>query len=372
MMDIYVPLPSPHTHDRQSVSRIMLLVWAALLPASLYGVYLYGWPTLNLLLITTATALATEALMLRISGNPINITLRDGSALLTGWLLAMTLPPWAPWWVAVVGGVFAIVFGKQVFGGLGQNLFNPAMLGRVALLIAFPLEMTTWVAPAPLFSASAPGFIEALAITFGSQDGIDAVSGATVLGHLKTEISRGVSAGDALTQVYDMTQAGLGQMRGSLGETSALLLLLGGLFLLWRRIITWHIPVAMLASVAVIATVMHLLAPERYVDAGVHLLSGGLMLGAFFIATDPVGSPSTPRGQLIFGASCGALIYIIRTWAGFPEGVAFAVLLMNAATPLIDHYVRPRIYGRDRSGQPLDYSKGKLARRLSAFERRDS
>lgn len=369
-MSHYVPSPSPHTHGTVNVARIMLTVWMALLPASLYAIYLFGWPVLNLFLITVLATLLSETAILWIAGKDVRSGITDGSGLLTAWLLAMTLPPWAPWWIAVVGAVFAIIVGKQVFGGIGQNLFNPAMLGRVALLIAFPLEMTTWVNPQPLFSETAPGFFDSLAITFTGVSNIDAVSGATVLGHMKTEIGRGIPLTEVLPGFFSAQHGAIGEMRGSLGETSALLILIGGIFLLLHRLITWHIPVAMLASVAVFATLMNLFDPARYADASVHLLSGGLMLGAFFIATDPVGSPSTPRGQLLFGASCGALIYAIRTWAGFPEGVAFAVLLMNAATPLIDHYLRPRIYGRDRNGNPLDYNQGKFARRLTRYERR--
>jgi electron transport complex protein RnfD len=346
----------------------MLTVWLAMLPASLYGVYLFGWPALNLLIVSSAAALAAEALTLYMAGKPVPPSLGDGSALITGWLLAMTLPPWAPWWIAVVGAFFAVVVGKQVFGGIGQNLFNPAMLGRVALLIAFPLEMTTWIAPQPLFSVHAPDFYDSLAITLGGDTGVDALSGASLLGHIKTELARSLPLQDVLPAIFSLQQAAVGEIRGSLGETSALLILLGGLFLLWRRIISWHIPFAMLATVALLATVMNLVDPGRYADAGVHLLSGGLMLGAFFIATDPVGSPSSPRGQLVYASGCGALVYIIRTWAGFPEGVAFAVLLMNAATPLIDHYLRPRVYGRNSSGEPLDYQSGKFARRLSQYE----
>ncbi len=369
-MSQYTPAPSPHTHAAMNVGRIMFTVWLALLPASLYAVYLFGWPVLNLFLITVATALLAEAATLWLAGKDVRSGISDGSGLLTAWLLAMTLPPWAPWWIATVGAVFAVVVGKQVFGGIGQNLFNPAMLGRVALLIAFPLEMTSWVSPQPLFTEGAPGFLDGLAVTFAGMPNIDAVSGATVLGHMKTEIGRGVPLSEVLPGIFTLQQSATGQIRGSLGETSALLILIGGIFLLLRHLITWHIPFAMLASVAVLATLMHWVDPARYADASVHLLSGGLMLGAFFIATDPVGSPSTPRGQFIFGAACGALVYIIRTWAGFPEGVAFAVLLMNAATPLIDHYFRPRIYGRHHNGEPLDYTQGTLARRLTRYEGR--
>lgn len=363
------PPASPHTHGNNSVGKIMLLVWLALLPASLMGIYTFGWPTLNLLIITSVVAIASEAWSLKLAGQPVKLTLGDGSALLTGWLLAMTLPPWAPWWIAVVGAFFAIVVGKQVFGGIGQNLFNPAMLGRVALLIAFPLEMTTWVNTLPITSADAPSFIESLGITFGTSAQLDGMTGATVLGHAKTELGLGNNLATILPTIYSTDTSVLGYMRGSLGETSALLLLLGGLFLIAMRVITWHIPVAMLATLGVLATIMNLIAPEHYLSAPVHLLTGGAMLGAFFIATDPVGSPSTIKGQLIFGAGCGALIYIIRTWAGFPEGVAFAVLLMNSATPLIDHYVKPRIYGRSRSGDPIDYQRGRFAKRLSGYQK---
>ena len=253
-----------------------------------------------------------------------------------------------------------MVVGKHVFGGLGQNVFNPAMLARTALLISFPLEMTTWITPLPLGSPGAPGFLEGLRITFQGIADIDAVSGASLLGHAKTAFTQGKTLSDAMTGEYADPSLTLGFVRGSLGETSALLLLLGGLFLLAKRIISWHIPASMLGTVALLAALFHFLDPEHYPDAEFHLLSGGMMLGAFFIATDMVTSPSTRAGQLVFGAGCGALAYIIRTWGGYPEGVAFAVLLMNAATPLIDHHMRPRVYGRRRDGTPLQPAPSKL------------
>jgi electron transport complex protein RnfD len=280
----------------------------------------------------------------------------DGSALLTGWLLAMTLPPWAPWWIGVVGAFLAIVIGKQVFGGIGQNLFNPAMVARVALLISFPLEMTLFTSPTPLFSASAPGLLESLGITFGASTQIDAVSSATTLGHLKTELGRGIPLETASGGADGLWQLSLGTAAGSLGETSGLLLLAGGLFLIWKRIITWHIPLAMLGTLGLLAGIFHLIDPQAYVGPLTHLMSGAAIIGAFFIATDLVTSPVSIRGQLLFGAGCGLLVFAIRTWAGYPEGVAFAVMLMNACTPLIDHYLKPRIYGRDRKGEPLNYA----------------
>lgn len=346
---------APFTHAPVSITRTMALVMLALLPATAFGIYQYGWPALFLWLLTILTSVVAEALCLRIADKPVRPYLLDGSAILTGWLLAMTLPPWAPWWIAVVGGLFAIVVGKQIFGGIGQNLFNPAMAARVALLISFPLEMTTWVSPKPLLSAGAPDFITSLGITFGSAFQIDTMSSASILGHVKTELSRAVMVPDALQGSYDPLALLVGTVPGSMGETSALLLIGGGIFLLGMRIISWHIPVAMLGSLALLASLFHWLDPLRYPDALYHLLSGASMLGAFFIATDLVTSPVTTRGQLLFGVGCGVLVFVIRSWAAFPEGVAFAVMLMNGLTPLIDHYLKPRIYGRTRKGEPINY-----------------
>ncbi len=355
------PISGPYTHANTSVQRTMGLVLLALTPATLFGLYQFGWPAIFLFLTTVLAALLAEAFSLKIMGKPVKPFLMDGSALLTGWLLAMTLPPWAPWWVGVIGGLLAIIIGKQVFGGIGQNLFNPAMVARVALLISFPLEMTTFNAPVPLFSVHAPSFMDSLSIIFGHSTQIDSFSGATTLGHLKTELSRGVLIPEASAHTDSLWNLTIGINAGSLGETSALLILFGGLFLLYKRIISWHIPVSMLGTLALLASVFYLIDPNHYVSPLVHLMSGAAILGAFFIATDLVTSPVSIRGQLIFGAGCGALVYIIRTWAGYPEGVAFAVMLMNACTPLIDHYFKPRIYGRDRKGQPLNYSEEKDA-----------
>lgn len=345
---------APHTHGANSVSRIMLIVIIALLPATVWGTYQFGWPALNILVLTVVSAVAAEAFCLAIAGKPIGIYLKDGSAVLTAWLLAMSLPPWTPWWIAVFGGLFAIIIGKQIFGGIGQNVFNPAMLARVALLVSFPVEMTFWVAPHPLFSADAPGFLEGLAITFYGVPSMDSISSATIIGHVKTGFTISHTVSESLQSgAFQPLTHGIGSVSGSLGETSALLVLLGGLLLLSLRIITWHIPVSMLGTVALLATVFNYFNPDHYPNAIFHLLSGGLMLGAFFIATDLVTSPNTRLGQIVFGAGCGLLVFIIRSWGAFPEGVGFAVLLMNAATPLIDHFIRPRIYGRDRKGEPL-------------------
>lgn len=347
---------SPHTHNAKRVSTIMLLVIVALSPAMIWGVFQFGWPAFNVLVLSIVTALLAEALSLWIARKPIRPYLSDGSAILTACLLAMSLPPWAPWWIVVFGNTVAIILGKHLFGGIGQNVFNPAMLARVVLLISFPLQMTTWVLPHPLFSENTPNFIEGLRITFFEIANIDSVSSASILGYIKTGFTQGHSVSASLASLpggSEPTSLMFGSMAGSMGETSALLLLLGGLLLLGLRIITWHIPLSMIASVVLLATIGHVISPEHYLGPVYHLLSGGLILAAFFIATDLVTSPCTIRGQLIFGAGCGILVYVIRTWGGFPEGIGFAIMLMNAATPLIDHFVRPRIYGRDKDGNPI-------------------
>lgn len=346
------PVAAPHTTTSNSPGRIMALVMLALAPATLYGFWLYGWPAFYLWLITVAAAMFGEAFCLRLMNREALPVLHDGSAILTGWLLAVSLPPWAPWWIGVFGGLFATTLGKQAFGGIGQNLFNPAMVARVALLISFPVQMTAWVAPLPLFSVGAPGPIEGLLIVLrGVPPAFDAVTSATMLGFAKTELSRGISLFDSLQHAPALSF--IGSRPGSLGETAAWLIAAGGVAMMFLRIISWHIPLAMLAGIALPAAILHAVDPARYLDMGAHVLSGGAMLGAFFIATDYVTSPNAPRGQLIFGFGCGLLTWVIRTWAGYPEGVAFAVLLMNSLTPIIDTYFKPRIYGRDRKGTPL-------------------
>lgn len=345
-----MPLASPHAHAGSSVAWVMAKVMLALTPATLYGFWLYGWPAVHLWWITIAAALLGEAFCLRLMRRPVRPALLDGSAALTGWLLALSLPPWAPAWLGVLGGLFATVVAKQLFGGLGQNLFNPAMVARVALLVSFPVAMTQWIAPVPLGSAGAPDFAEGLRITLAGAPSLDAIASASLLGHAKTELSRGVD----LLQANLPALSFVGERAGSLGETSALLLLLGGIALILMRVITWHIPVAMLAGLALPALIAHALDPARYLSAATHLFSGAAMLGAFFIATDYVTSPNTRLGQLVFGLGCGLLTWVIRTYGGYPEGVAFAVLLMNAATPAIDRLIRPRIYGRDLKGRPLE------------------
>ena len=343
---------SPHAHGGGAVSTVMRRVMAALTPATIFGLWLFGWPAVNLFVITLASCLFFEFASQRLMGT--KPTLGDGSALLTGWLLALTLPPWGPWWIGVVGGFIAIVIGKQVFGGLGQNLFNPAMVARVALLVSFPVVMTQWVAPQPILSPSAPGFVESLRITFAAPPVPDAIASASLLGHAKTELSRGLDLTQAFAAASTPTSSAVGIRAGSLGESAALLLLAGGLWLFFAGVIGWHIPVGVLAGIAVPAAIGHAVDPAHYLSATDHVLAGAAVLGAFFIATDYVTSPNTAAGQLVFGLGIGLMTWIIRTWGGYPEGMAFAVLIFNALTPVIDRYVKPRILGRRRDGRELE------------------
>ncbi|MBK6897772.1 MAG: RnfABCDGE type electron transport complex subunit D [bacterium] len=317
---------SPHVHAGQDVPWIMRQVLLALLPGLLAGLWFFGLGALRVLVLAVAGCLACEWACARLVKRPA--TLRDYSAVVTGVLLAMNLPSGSPWWLVLIGSVVAIGLGKAVYGGLGYNPFNPALVARVFLLISFPVQMTTWVVP------QGPG------------TALDAATGATPLGAIKEAVGLGRTVADAgAPGLRDLL---LGNVGGSFGEVSALALLLGGLWLLWRGVIRWQVPVAFMAVTALVTGIAHLADPAHYASPLVHLLGGGLMLGAWFMATDMVTSPVTRRGLLIFGAGCGLLTAVIRLWGGYPEGVSFAILLMNAATPLIDRWTRPRVFGEAR------------------------
>lgn len=315
---------SPHVRRPITIAAIMRDVILALVPATCMGLYLFGLPAARVLLLCTAGAVATEVVCQRLMRVPV--TVRDGSAAVTGLLLGLTMPPRAEWWLCIVGAVTAIGLGKHVFGGLGYNPFNPALLGRVVLLISFPAQMTAFYAPR----------------TYG----VDAVTTATPLGMLQEARIRGLGL-DPVAGL-DLWTAFWGVMPGSIGETSAAALLAGGLYLLWRRHITWDIPAGMLGTMAVVATVSAWADPGRYMPAAFHLVTGGAMIAALFMATDMVTSPLTTRGKLIFGVGCGLLTIVIRQWGGYAEAASFAVLLMNAAVPVIDRYTAPRLYGTGR------------------------
>ena len=357
-----IMLSSPHAHGGDSIRMMMFTVILALMPAALFSVYLFGWLAVMQIVTCMATALLAEALSLKLMKRPL-ASLLDNSAALTGLFLALTLPAATPWWMSVLGALFAIILGKQVYGGIGYNIFNPALSARVILLISFPLNMTTWLIPmSGVMGADAGGanlydFSTALTIFFAGLDalpaiashGLDAITMASPLGHIKTQATLGISTTDAMAGYhYNTLDAFLGFEAGSIGETSALALLIGGIFLLARHSITWHIPFSYLATVALLSAIFNAIAPDQFTPPLFHLFAGGLMLCAFFMATDPVTSPVTPLGQIIFGIGCGVITWSIRSFGGYPEGAMFAVILMNCAVPLIDHYCRPRVYGHSR------------------------
>ncbi len=353
MTAVLIDKSGPFTHAPTSVQKTMTTVLLALAPATVFNAYLFGWPAIFLFIVTVGSCLLVEAACLQVQGRSVSGGLSDGSAALTGWLLAMSLPPWAPWWTGLLGAIFAIVLAKHVYGGLGQNVFNPAMVARVALLVSFPVQMTSFVAPKPLFSGTAPGFADSLAITFGSAFNLDTMSTASALGLVKTNLSLGIPASQSVGNTPGLVDMLLGFHPGSMGETSGLLILAGGLFLMWRRIISWHIPVAVIGTLFVMGTLFNTMSPDRFTSGLFQVLSGATFLGAFFIATDYVTSPVSKQGQIVFGIGVGLMTWIIRTFAGYPEGMAFAVLLMNSLAPIIDHHLRPRVFGRTRQGEPL-------------------
>lgn len=333
-------LSSPFLSGTNRVTLQMLQVLVALIPAVIAIVYFFGPSVLVTMTLAIVVALLAEALMLLMRNRPLKPFLTDGSAIVTAVLLAIALPPLAPWWLTTTGILFAIIFAKHLYGGLGYNPFNPAMVAYVLLLISFPLEMTTWL-PVASISEHPLDISTAFQFIFNGQltSSIDAVSGATPLDTMKTQI------GLAQIPSQIMQQPLFGSFGGKGWEWINVWLAIGGLVLIYRRVISWHIPVAMLLGLSTISLLTWLIAPELTGSPLFHLLSGGTMLGAFFIATDPVSASTTVKGKIIFGAGVGLLTYIIRVWGGYPDGIAFAVLIMNMLVPLIDYYTQPRVYG---------------------------
>jgi len=322
---------APMLRQGMTTPQAMMDVWYALTPTVLAALWFFGLSALLVLTAAIVGAVLTEWVFTPAAKR--RLTLRDNSAALTGLLLGLTLPSGLPLWMAFIGGVVAIGLGKIIWGGLGNNLFNPALVGRAFLLGTFPIAMTTWATaagPSGFFNIS--GSI--LALPFQAPV-YDAVSAATPLGLMKFE--------QESTPFLNLL---IGNTSGSLGETSGLLLILGGVFLLLRRDLDWRIPAAIFISTALFTTLLFLFDTERFPGPFFTLFSGGMLLGAIYMATDPVTSPLTPRGTWIFGAGIGLLVVLIRVFGGFPEGMMYAILLMNAATPLIDRYTQPRIFGR--------------------------
>jgi len=299
---------SPHIRDKITVTKLMWGVIIALLPAAGYSVYLFRLRAVELILTCVFFSILSEYLFLKLRKKKIS---GEPSAVVSGLLLAMVLPPSLPLWAAALGAVFAIIIGKQIFGGLGYNIFNPALIGRAFLMATYPVLMTSWIEPFTL----------------------DAVTTATPLGLMKFQ-----------SQSTPILQLFLGNVSGSLGETSALALLVGATYLLVRRYIHWRVPLSYLGTVAVFSGIAYLIRPS-YGSPLFHLLAGGLILGAFFMATDPVTTPISKRGRIIFGVGAGILVMVIRLWGGYAEGVMFSIIFMNALTPLLNRYIKPKVLG---------------------------
>ncbi len=285
----------------------------------------FGWGIIIQILLGVVSALVIEAAFVTMRGRPVLESISDGSAVLTAVLLAISIPSIAPWWIIVVGVAFAIIFGKQLYGGLGTNPFNPAMLGYAFLLISYPLQMTTWPVDFSAFSQTINIIFNALSF--------DGLSGATRLDEVKTGLSLGNNL--ATMQVHSISQTWINAG-----------FLVGGIYLLARKVIFWHIPMAFISGIVVMALLVSIFDSQTHLPVQNHLMLGGTMLGAFFIATDPISASTTPKGRLIYGFLIGVLIVVIRNYGGYPDGVAFAVLLMNMTVPLIDYYTQPKVFGR--------------------------
>ncbi len=331
-------------HDPSTTAREMGMVILALIPGLLALTWIFGAGMLVHAVITVTTAVAVESLILALRGRSPMGGISDLSAVLTALLLAAALPPLLPWWMAVLGTLFAIILAKQLYGGLGQNPFNPAMVGYVILLISFPLEMTSWLPPSGL-EGSTIGALQTVQIILGIGDlpPLDTLTGATPLDAMKTALDQGFTIRESWEKVP------LGMMAGAGWEWVNLAFLAGGLILLATGTISWQIPVSMLVALHLTAFLFNTIDPANFTTPLYHLLSGGIMLGAFFIATDPVTASTTPMGRIWFGAGIGVLVYIIRTWGGYPDAVAFSVLLMNMFAPLIDHFTQPAVFGAQQS-----------------------
>ena len=343
-----VRITSPHARGNNRTQTIMLWVLGATLPGVAVMTWLFGVGTLINIVLASVFALLSEALILKLRKRPVGFFLSDGSALVTAWLLALALPPYVPWWVVLVATAVAIIFGKQLYGGLGQNPFNPAMIGYAVVLISFPVEMTTWpiargAGALADISAALPSINEALQRVFGSGQPIDAWAVATPLDILKNNKALTMPELDAARPVFGAF--------GDFGwEWVNLAYLVGGLVLIYKRVISWHAPAGMLGALFV----MSLLfwggsGSDSNGSPLFHLFSGAAMFGAFFIVTDPVSGATSKLGRIVFGAGVGILVYVIRAWGGYPDAVAFGVLLMNLAAPTIDYYTTPRTYGHSKA-----------------------
>ncbi|PKP52774.1 MAG: Na+-transporting NADH:ubiquinone oxidoreductase subunit D [Bacteroidetes bacterium HGW-Bacteroidetes-1] len=329
-MNMFTISGSPHVHGDESVKKIMYAVVYAMVPAMLVSIYFFGLDAVRVLLISVLACLFFEWVIQKylIKGP---VTINDGSAVVAGILLAFNIPANIPAWMLIIGALVTIGVAKMSFGGLGKNPFNPALVGRVFMLISFPVQMTSWPVAKPLFAPQLT----------------DAITGPTALGLLK----EGVGAGKTIEQIMsdpqmpDYMDQLTGSMSGSLGEMSAIALILGGIYMVIRKVINWQLPVSIILTVFVFAGIFHLIDPQHYINPTFHLLTGGLMLGAIYMATDMVSSPMNMTGKIIYGVGIGLITIIIRLWGAYPEGISFAILIMNAFTPLINTAFKPKRFG---------------------------
>lgn len=354
-MNTHARVSSPHHHNKQDTGRLMRLVIYAALPGIALQIYMFGYGLLVQIILAIIVAIIAEVAILEIRKKNTERDITDFSAILAAILLAVCIPPLAPWWIIVIGTVFAIAVVKQLYGGLGYNLFNPAMAAYVMLLISFPVQMTAWLPPSSLSAQNfslwdaiytiftgytASGYsIEQLKVT------IDGASMATPLDHVKTSLSEGFIIEEALADSIFNGKAGIGwwPVAGAY--------FLGGLYLIKKKVINYHIPLSMLVSAVIVSGFLYLHDNSNHASPWFHLINGSLIIGAFFIATDPVSAATTNNGRLIYGAAIGFWVIVIRTWGNYPDAVAFAVLVMNMAVPLIDYYTRPRTYGHRGQGK---------------------
>jgi len=321
--------PSPHQNSSETTRKLMYGVVIALLPALAASVYYFGTGAIIVTLTSVLSCVAVEYLMQKFILK-VKPSVSDGSAIVTGLLLAFNVPSNLPVFIIIIGAIVSIGVAKMTFGGLGNNPFNPALVGRVFLLISFPVKMTSWPVPS--------GFNTGYA---------DAVTGATPLGLLSEGIKNGEAVSALMEKVPSHLQMFYGYMGGSMGEVAAGALLIGGIYLVWKKVITWHIPVTILLTVTMFTGILNMADPSKFADPLFHLLTGGVILGAIFMATDYVTSPMTPKGMIIYGIGIGVITVLIRTWGAYPEGVSFAILIMNAFVPLINMYIKPRRFGEE-------------------------
>ena len=346
--------PAPHIFGNNAVSVMMVTVMLATVPALLAQIFYFGWGSLIQVILAILFALIAEAAILILREKPIKSTLFDGSAALTGLLIGLSLPSIAPWWITFTAVMFAIVFAKHLYGGLGYNPFNPAMVGYVLVLISFPLHMTSWL-PASSLLSEGVSFADSFWLIFTGHSisgidiealrtGIDGFTMATPLDTVKTDLASGFMASESIAKSIFTEVRFIGTV-GNGWWVINLMYLFGGLVLIYRNVIGWQIPLSMLATVVITSFIFNSVAADIHTPTSLHLFSGATMFAAFFIATDPVSAATTPRGRIYYGIGIGALIYIIRTFGGYPDAVAFAVLLMNMAAPTIDHFTAPIVYG---------------------------